>query len=162
MDAGSREIVSNPQLPSVVDEAATVLYAPIDDPGRVEGVAAMTDQTTTATEQSTGTLMSVNEAIARFRGEWVLLKVTEYDEDYWPSRGYMIAHSPDRDAISEAIPLRSQEPTMPDAPRQPYYVFLAYPRVRSGPEHRAAMAQFTSDLLTAFASHGTAGDRTES
>ena len=81
--------------------------------------------------------MSVNEAIARFRGEWVLMKVTEYDEDHWPSRGYVIAHSPDREEINAAIPLRSQEVISPEAPRQPHYVFLAYPRARSLAEYLA-------------------------
>lgn len=55
-----------------------------------------TDQTPPAAEQPTGELMSVNETIARFRGERVLIKVTEDDEDHWPSQGCVVAHSPDR------------------------------------------------------------------
>jgi hypothetical protein len=81
--------------------------------------------------------MSVNEAIARFRGEWVLMKVTEYDEDHWPSQGYVVAHSSDRGKISEAVrrePPRGKLP--PGAPRHMYYVFLAYPRARSLAEYK--------------------------
>jgi hypothetical protein len=125
-----------------VDEGTPSRYARTGIPDDLERVATMTanlatDQTSSAAEQPTGELMSVYEAIARFRGEWVLMKVTEYDEDRWPSHGYVIAHSRDRDEINEAIPWRSQETILPDAPRQPYYVFLAYPRARSLAEYVA-------------------------
>lgn len=96
-------------------------------------------------EHPTGTLMTVKEAIARFHGEWVLMKVTEYDEDHWPSEGYMIAHSPDRGDISAAVALEPPRGTLPpDTPRRPYYVFLAYPRARSLAEYNAMMAAQTS------------------
>ena len=95
-------------------------------------------QTPSAAEQPAGTPMTVDEAIARFRGEWILMKVTERDADYWPTKGYVIAHSRDREGISEAVakePPRKMLP--PDSPRQPYYVFLAYPRARSLAEYEA-------------------------
>jgi hypothetical protein len=97
-----------------------------------------TGQPASAAEQSSGEFMSVNEAIARFRGEWVLMKVTEYDEDHWPSRGYVIAHSPEREGISEALRHEPPRGTLPpEAPRLMYYVFLAYPRARSLAEYKA-------------------------
>jgi hypothetical protein len=124
---------------------------------------AQVHQTPSEAEQSAGTLMTMNEAIARFHGEWVLMKVTEYDADHWPSKGYVIAHSPKREGISEALALEPPRGLLPpDAPRLRYYVFLAYPRVRSGPEYRAAAAKLFSDLVTAFAIHGPVDDRAES
>ena len=81
-----------------------------------------------------GVLMTMDEAIAQFHGEWVLMKVAEHDEDHWPSKGYVIAHSPQRADISAALALEPPRSALPpDAPKQPYYVFLAYPRARSGP-----------------------------
>src|SRR5262245_35683730 len=114
----------------------------MDGPERTEGAATMTanapEQITPPAEQPGGTLMSVKEAIARFRGEWVLMKVTEYDEDHWPSDGYVIAHSLDRGEISEAVSREPPRHTLPPgAPRLMYYVFLAYPRARSLAESQA-------------------------
>ncbi len=121
------------------------------------------EQSLPANYQADGELMTVKEAITRFYGEWVLMKVTEYDEDHWPSEGYVIAHAPEREEISKALALEPPRGSLPpDVPRLRYYPFLAYPRVRSGPEYRAATAEFFSKLLTAYASDGASGDRTES
>jgi hypothetical protein len=68
------------------------------------------------------------------------MKVTEYDEDHWPSQGYVTAHSPDRDAISEALALEPPRGMLPpDAPRLRFYIFLAYPRARSLAEYHAML-----------------------
>jgi hypothetical protein len=85
-----------------------------------------------AAEQN-GTLRVEEEydrVIARHYGEWVLYQVTEWDENWRPVLGYLIAHSPSRAAISEALrkePLRSKSP---DAPFRPYYTFFARPEKR--------------------------------
>ena len=56
---------------------------------------------------------SFDEAIALYYGEWVLMKVLEVDEYDIPTRGIVIAHSPDRGAISEAL---KREPPRPPHP----------------------------------------------
>lgn len=74
---------------------------------------------------------TVEETIVLHRGEWILMKVIGFDEDGWPERGLLLAHSPRRGDISEALrqePPRSERP--PDAPYEPYYVFNAFPRGR--------------------------------
>lgn len=93
-------------------EPVEVPLAPVatDDPGREE--------------------RSFDEAIALYEGEWVLMKVTAFGAYHRPERGLVIAHSPDRGAISEA--LRKEPPRLPDASYQPYYTFSAFPRLRPG------------------------------
>ena len=71
---------------------------------------------------------SFDEAIARYEGEWVLFKITEFGEYQDPERGIVIAHSPDRGAISEA--LAKEPPRQPGGPYQPYYTFNAFFRLR--------------------------------
>jgi hypothetical protein len=74
---------------------------------------------------------TVEETIKLHRGEWILMKVTGFDEDGWPERGFVLAHSPRRGDISKA--LRKEPPRAdrgPDAPYEPYYVFRAFPRIR--------------------------------
>jgi hypothetical protein len=107
-------------------------------------------------EAPVGELMTVDEVIARYAGERILMKVTEFDEYGWPQRGYVLAHSPDRRAILRALkrePRRDQLP--PDAPRLPYYSFRADPYVDSGSEWEAAMGQFVADFKELKAQYDT-------
>ena len=74
---------------------------------------------------------TVDETIALYRDEWILMKVSGFDEDGWPERGLVLAHSPHRGDISKALakePPRSERP--PDAPYEPYYIYNAFPRGR--------------------------------
>lgn len=76
---------------------------------------------------------TVDETIALYRGQWILMKVTGFYQDGWPERGWILAHSLRRGDISKALakePPRSDRP--PDAPYGPYYIFRAFPRIRSG------------------------------
>jgi hypothetical protein len=47
--------------------------------------------------------MSVDEAIARFTGEWVLMQVTRFDEVQIPCEGVILTHSPRREDISSVL-----------------------------------------------------------
>ena len=74
---------------------------------------------------------TVEETIALYRDEWILMKVLGFDKDGWPERGLVVAHSPRRGDISKALakePPRSER--APDAPYEPYYIYNAFPRGR--------------------------------
>ena len=86
---------------------------------------------------------SFDEAVALHYGEWVLMKVLEVDQYDVPTRGIVIAHSPDRDAVSAA--LRREPPRQPGAPYEPYYTFSAFPRVRPGETFEQAAARFVAE-----------------
>lgn len=79
-------------------------------------------------------MRTVEETIALHRGEWILMKVKGFDEDGWPERGLVLAHSPRRGRISQVLakePPRTERP--PDAPYEPYYLFRAFPRYKTWP-----------------------------
>jgi hypothetical protein len=79
--------------------------------------------------------VSIDEVQSRFLGEWVLMRVTRFGEYGVPLSGKVIAHSPDREEVSKALPPRLEAPGPSDGP---YYVFLAEPRSHSGPEFEQA------------------------
>jgi hypothetical protein len=94
----------------------------------------------------TGTL-TVDEIIARHRGDWVLMRVTEDDEDGWPERGYLLDVAPTQEEILQAWERRA--PELSDDNRWPLYSFLAEPLITSGPEYNAAVMEFFGGLLQA-------------
>lgn len=88
-------------------------------------------------------ILSVNETAAQYTGEWILMKVTEYDEHQHPSRGEIIAHSPRRARISKAFakePPRAQIP-----PGTLYYIYQAYPRIKTFEEWSTLIDRLTAD-----------------
>ena len=81
--------------------------------------------------------LSMAEVIERYPREWILMRVTAFDEQQWPSHGHVLAHSPARAAITARL---AEEPIPAVlSPDQPCYVFKANLRARSGPEFDAAM-----------------------
>jgi hypothetical protein len=103
-------------------------------------------------DQAPGEERSFEEAIALYYGEWVLMKVLDFDEHFIPVRGRIIAHSRDRGALSEA--LKKEPPRQPDAPYQPYYPFAAFPRVRPGESLEQAAARFSAQRAAVEAARG--------
>lgn len=87
----------------------------------------------------------IDEVIALYYGEWVLLRVTAYDEHHDPARGYVICHSVNRGDLSAALkrePLRHE--IAPGQRPQPYYTFKAYPRLHVGETHDEAVSRFAA------------------
>lgn len=93
-----------------------------------------------------GTL-TVDAIIERHRGQWVLMRVTEEDEDGWPERGYLLDVAPDQEEILKAWERRA--PELSDGNRWPLYSFLAEPLISTGPEFTAAVMEFFGGLLRA-------------
>jgi hypothetical protein len=69
--------------------------------------------------------LSLEEAIARYANEWVLMKVTAEDRYHAPSHGVVVAHHPKRGTLQRQI--LNEIATHGAAGRQ-YYLFQAYPR----------------------------------
>lgn len=93
-----------------------------------------------------------DEAVALYYGEWVLMKVLAVDEHDVPTRGIVVAHSPDRDAVSAAP--RREPPCQPGAPYQPYHTFSAFPRVRPGETFEQALDRFAAERAAVEAARG--------
>jgi hypothetical protein len=96
---------------------------------------------------------SVDEVIALYPKEWILMRVTEHDDEGWPSRGYVLAHSMSRDDISDVF---QREPARADMPlevrHQPYYIFRAFPRSKdpNDPGYIEAAERFAAQLESAL------------
>jgi hypothetical protein len=101
--------------------------------------------------------LSLDEAIALYHGEWVLMKITAFDQHRSPARGIVLAHSSSRDRISDAL---CNEPSRagwsPETPRQPYYTFKAFPRAHVGESYEQAQRRFQAQVAQVHAARRAA------
>jgi hypothetical protein len=95
--------------------------------------------------------ISIDEIIERHRGEWVLMRVTENDEDGWPARGYLLEVAPTQGEVITALERWAH--LAGDGNRWPFDTFLAEPLIKSGPEYATAVAEFFSGLIRAAGEH---------
>lgn len=57
------------------------------------------------------TELTVKEIENRYADQWILMKETSWDEQGNPVRGVVVAHSPDREALTDpVIQLRRENP----------------------------------------------------
>ena len=83
--------------------------------------------------------VSLDEALAQYHGEWVLMEVTAFDHHKAPSHGVVIAHEISHKRVCRILEkvARSNQ----DTPDICYYLFSAYPRVSTGDEMRKVLAE---------------------
>jgi hypothetical protein len=79
-----------------------------------------------AKSASTG-IVSVGEAVNLYRGEWIAMRVTNFDENQVPSAGVVFAHSRSYSRVCTKL---SKEVKAPLHPGSHFYVFLGEPRGR--------------------------------
>ena len=77
--------------------------------------------------------LSVDEVVARYLGEWILMQVTAYDDDQWPARGRILAHHSSYTKVGKAW-LKALASSEPGDLRKLYYVFTADRLLRTGEE----------------------------
>jgi hypothetical protein len=86
--------------------------------------------------------VTADEVIARYPGQWILMRVTAWGERGTPERGYLLAHSPSRKTVEEArleaIPAGEPAPGT-------LYVFEASPPIRTHEEWRAALERLAEE-----------------
>ena len=100
---------------------------------------------------SGGHELSVDEVIARYHGEWILLLVTRFDERFNPVQGVVVAHSPDRQQVSAALRREPPRAALPASkPSGHYYTFKAFPRVHVGETDEQAEARFNARRAAAI------------
>lgn len=75
-------------------------------------------------------VFSVEEAIQRFPGEWVIMRIAAYGDDNLPSRGEIVVHARSRARLFGRLARLFSRSTEPGSPR--YYLFQANPRARTG------------------------------
>jgi len=71
-------------------------------------------------------VFSVAGANAQYAGEWILMRVTAFDERHDPFMGEVIAHAPERRQVAGALPpWPPSRETAAAQPGTPYYIFKA-------------------------------------
>jgi hypothetical protein len=68
-------------------------------------------------------VLSIDEIMDRFAGEWIMMRVTEHDEG-WPARGYVTIRAATQNAMLVEMERQSD---VPELARFPRYSFLAEP-----------------------------------
>jgi hypothetical protein len=66
--------------------------------------------------------LSVDQIMDRFPGEWILMYATRYDEDYWPTHGYVTAHAARQQDMLDEM---ERQPTGPEHARLRLHSFFA-------------------------------------
>src|SRR5438874_983062 len=89
-------------------------------------------------DRAVGELMTIDQIIQKFDGQWVLIKIAAYDEDKWPSAGYLIGHS----RSDRPLWKRMTERLIAEGkPELPYYIFQARRLIRTGEEWRQRLKE---------------------
>lgn len=94
-----------------------------------------------------GEAMTIDEIEERFAGEWILMRISGYDEDNCPERGYLLDRASTQEEILNAWTRRV--PLLKDGNGWPLYSFLAGTLIKDGPEVQAAVMEFFGGLLQA-------------
>lgn len=99
----------------------------------------------TKKQPATDEILSYPEVVERYRDQWILMEVTGWGEHHDPI-GRVLAHSSRRgyvDRVFMKLPRPSELP--PDAPKKVYYVFQAYPRIRTLEGMREVLARLAEE-----------------
>ena len=86
--------------------------------------------------------MTIDEVAELYPWQWALMRVTGLNEHKHPWRGYILAVSPNREDMSDALarePRPSQLP--PGTPPAEHYIFQAYRRIYRGPGYDEWLAR---------------------
>jgi hypothetical protein len=105
---------------------------------RTEAAAASPADHRSEKESGSTEILTIDEAIARYYGEWILMEVTEFDERRLPHKGRVAAHSHSRRRIEAAMD-RLHAFSGESGPF--YYLFSGYPRAYTGEQARAALSR---------------------
>jgi hypothetical protein len=83
-------------------------------------------------------ICSVDEVIERYPGEWIVMRITEYDERHLPARGVLIAHSPSRRTAQR---IWGEELSRTEPGNGVLSLFDACRRITTGEELSASLAE---------------------
>jgi hypothetical protein len=90
--------------------------------------------------------LPMTDIVARFEGEWILMRVTEHDEDHWPAAGHVLVHAlvhaPRQADVVRTLATR--EPgsmSSPGSLNQPLFMFCAISDVEPQDDFDAILGQ---------------------
>jgi hypothetical protein len=82
-------------------------------------------------------VVSIDQVARDYPDEWVLLKVTAFDDDHVPARGRLIAHGSNHERIWDTF---AQMVSPGEKLDMPYFIFQAGQRISSGARRALAEA----------------------
>lgn len=85
-----------------------------------------------------GNSVSFDDAMTKYAGQWLLLRVSRADAQGHPTDVHVIAHGPSQDVVCRAM---AEVTPQAEPPEHLYYVVEAYPHIRSGEAARRALAE---------------------
>ena len=86
------------------------------------------------------------EIYDRYPGQWILLRVTEDDEDHWPAAGRILIRAPTQQDVLTELERRTTDGPLPGHGTGPICLFCAYPDIVAGPEFEALLEELRPDL----------------
>ena len=87
---------------------------------------------------STLPTVTVNEATDLFPGEWILMRVSEFDEHHTVTRGEIVTHNRSHARVWATLGKRLSPP--PEKPKDLYYLFHGFRHLHTGEAFREAIA----------------------
>ena len=85
-------------------------------------------------------LISVEEAIDRYPEQWIAMEVTAYDENQWPTHGYVVAHGRSNKRVWRAV-TKLLRAVPPGDPPIDIDVFIGRHMLRTWDEVKQALAR---------------------
>ncbi|MEA2515840.1 MAG: hypothetical protein QOJ59_5329 [Thermomicrobiales bacterium] len=76
----------------------------------------------TVAEASPDEVLSIDQIMERYPGEWILMRVTAHDADGWPTHGCVTVHAPTQNDMLDEM---ERGPTAPQHARLRLHSFLA-------------------------------------
>ncbi len=100
----------------------------------------------TDVETTTSDVLSMAKIYDRYPGQWILLRVTEDDEDYWPAAGRIMIRASTQQALLAELERQTVDAPLPRRGAGPPCMFCAYPDIKPGSEFEALLAELRPDL----------------
>ena len=85
-------------------------------------------------------LISVKEAVDRYPEQWIAMEITAYDENQWPTHGYVVAHGRSNKRVWRAATKRMTA-VPPGDPPIDIDVFIGRHMLRTWEEVQQALAR---------------------
>jgi hypothetical protein len=93
------------------------------------------------TKTKTAQIVTVDEAVDLYRGDWIVMRVTSFDAKKEPLAGVVVSHSRSHDRAFKSL----GEELRHKKPEDFYYIFLGEPTGRTGEDLRKQLEELAAE-----------------
>jgi hypothetical protein len=97
-------------------------------------------------ESNASDVLTMDEIYDRYSGEWILLRITEDDDDHWLAAGRIMIRAPTQHELLAELKLLTADGPLPGRGSGPLCMFCAYPDIKPGPEFEALLAELRPEF----------------